>query len=168
MFFGKNKNSLKLIKQHPELLMGGTYHITDPNPTAKRVKVGSGISELYVRNDDGEVYLIEGNATKIKDMFQAVLLFENMDGELYKLKRPVGSLLQNVLLKEVNSLTADEKIYVGNGITERYFIEKSNNRIVKFIGNSTQIKNLVERVELPKPVEPKPLIKIVEKPKKQL
>ena len=168
MFFGRNKNSLKLVKQHPELLMGATYHITDPTPDAKRVKIGSGITELYVRNDDGETYLIEGNASKIKDMFQAVLLFENMEGEVYKLKRPVGSLLQNVLLKEINALTADEKIYVGNGITERYFIEKSNNRIVKFIGNSTQIKNLVERVELPKPVEPKPLIKIVEKPVVQL
>lgn len=168
MFFGKNKNSLKLIKQHPELLMGATYHITDPTPEAKRVKIGAGITELYVRNDDGEVYLLEGNATKIKDMFQAVLLFENMEGELYKLKRPVGSLLQNVLLKEINALTADEKIYVGNGITERYFIEKSSSRVIKFIGNSTQIKNLVEKVELPKPVEPKPVVKIIEKPVVQL
>jgi hypothetical protein len=168
MFFGRNKNSLKLIKQHPELLMGGTYHITDPNPNAKTIKIGSGITELYVRNDDGEVYLIEGNATKIKEMFQAVLLFENMEGEIYKLKRPVGSLLQNVLLKEVNALTADEKVYVGNGITERYFIEKSNNRVIKFIGNSTQIKNLVEKVELPKPVVPAPVVKIIEKPVVQL
>jgi hypothetical protein len=168
MFFGKNKNSLKLIKQHPELLMGGTYHITDPNPNAKTIKIGSGITELYVRNDDGETYLIEGNATKIKEMFQAVLLFENMEGQIYKLKRPVGSLLQNVLLKEVNALTADEKVYVGNGITERYFIEKSNNRVIKFIGNSTQIKNLVEKVELPKPVVPAPVVKIIEKPVVQL
>lgn len=168
MFFGKNKNSLKLIKQHPELLMGATYHITDPTQDAKKVKIGAGITELYVRNDDGEVYLLEGNATKIKDMFQAVLLFENMEGELYKLKRPVGSLLQNVLLKEINALTADEKIYVGNGITERYFIEKSSSRVIKFIGNSTQIKNLVEKVELPKPIEPKPIVKIIEKPVVQL
>jgi len=148
--------------------MGATYHITDPSPDARRVKIGAGITELYVRNDDGEVYLLEGNATKIKDMFQAVLLFENMEGELYKLKRPVGSLLQNVLLKEINALTADEKIYVGNGITERYFIEKSSSRVIKFIGNSTQIKNLVEKVELPKPIEPKPVVKIIEKPVVQL
>lgn len=168
MFFGKNKNSLKLIKQHPELLMGATYHITDPTSDAKKVKIGSGITELYVRNDDGEVYLLEGNATKIKEMFQAVLLFENMEGEIYKLKRPVGSLLQNVLLKEINALTADEKIYVGNGITERYFIEKSSSRVIKFIGNSTQIKNLVEKVELQKPAEPKPVVKIIEKPVVQL
>jgi hypothetical protein len=168
MFFGKNKNSLKLIKQHPELLMGGTYHITDPTPDAKRVKIGAGITELYVRNDDGETYLIEGNASKIKDMFQAVLLFENMEGEVYKLKRPIGSLHQNVLLKEIQALTADEKVYVGNGITERYFIEKSNNKVIKFIGNSAQIKNLVEKVELPKPVLPKPVVKIIEKPVVQL
>ena len=167
MFFGKNKNSLKLVKQHPELLMGATYHITDPRPDAKRIKIGAGITELYVRSDDGEVYLLEGNATKIKDMFQATLLFENVEGDLYKLRRSIGSLNQNVLLKEITSLTADEKVYVGNGITERYFIDRERNKVTKFIGNSTQIKNLLERVEFPKPA-PVPTIKIIEKPVVQL
>jgi hypothetical protein len=101
-------------------------------------------------------------------MFQANLLFENVEGELYKLKRSIGSLNQNVLLKEVNSLTADEKIYVGNGITERYFIDKDRSKVIKFIGNSTQIKNLVEKVELPKQ-QPLPApVKIIEKPVIQL
>jgi hypothetical protein len=167
MFFGKNKNSLKLIKQHPELLMGATYHITDPRSDAKKIKIGAGITELYVRNDDGEVYLLEGNATKIKDMFQATLLFENVEGDLYKLRRSIGSLNQNVLLKEITSLTADEKVYIGNGITERYFIDRERNKVTKFIGNSTQIKNLLERVELPKPA-PVPTVKIIEKPVVQL
>ena len=95
-------------------------------------------------------------------------MFENVKGELYKLKRSIGSLNQNVLLKEVNSLTSDEKIYVGNGITERYFIDKDRNKVIKFIGNSTQIKNLVEKVELPKP-QPLPApVKIIEKPVIQL
>ena len=168
MFFGKNKNSLKLIKQHPQLLMGATYHITEARQDAKKIKVGSGISELYIRDEYGESYLLEGNASKIKDMFQANLLFENVEGELYKLKRSIGSLNQNVLLKEVYSLTADEKIYVGNGITERYFIDKDRNKVIKFIGNSTQIKNLVEKVELLKP-QPLPApVKIIEKPVIQL
>jgi hypothetical protein len=168
MFFGKNKNSLKLIKQHPQLLMGATYHITEARQDAKKIKIGSGISELYIRDEYGETYLLEGNASKIKDMFQANLLFENVEGELYKLKRSIGSLNQNVLLKEVNSLTADEKIYVGNGITERYFIDKDRSKVIKFIGNSTQIKNLVEKVELPKP-QPLPApVKIIEKPIIQL
>ena len=168
MFFGKNKNSLKLIKQHPQLLMGATYHITEARKDAKKIKVGSGITELYIRDEYGETYLLEGNASKIKDMFQANLLFENVEGELYKLKRSIGSLNQNVLLKEINSLTADEKIYVGNGITERYFIDKDRNKVIKFIGNSTQIKNLVEKVELPKP-QPLPApVKIIEKPVIQL
>jgi hypothetical protein len=168
MFFGKNKNSLKLIKQHPQLLMGATYHITEARSNAKKIKIGSGISELYIRDEYGETYLLEGNASKIKEMFQANLLFENVEGELYKLKRSIGSLNQNVLLKEVNSLTSDEKIYVGNGITERYFIDKDRNKVIKFIGNSTQIKNLVEKVELPKP-QPLPApVKIIEKPVIQL
>ena len=168
MFFGKNKNSLKLIKQHPQLLMGATYHITEARPNAKKIKIGSGISELYIRDEYGETYLLEGNASKIKDMFQANLLFENVEGELYKLKRSIGSLNQNVILKEVNSLTADEKIYVGNGITERYFIDKDRNKVIKFIGNSTQIKNLVEKVELPKPQLLPASVKIIEKPVIQL
>lgn len=166
MFFGKNKNSLKLIKQHPQLLMGATYHITEARQNVKKIKIGSGISELYIRDEYGETYLLEGNASKIKDMFQANLLFENVEGELYKLKRSIGSLNQNVLLKEINSLTADEKIYIGNGITERYFIDKDRSKVIKFIGNSTQIKNLVEKVELPKPL-PAP-VKIIEKPIIQL
>jgi hypothetical protein len=164
MFFGKNKNSLKLIKPHPELLVGGIYHIVDPNPSAKKIKMGSGITELYIRSQDGEFFLIEGNSSKIKEMFQASLLFENMEGDLYKLKRSIGALNQNVLLKEINALTADEKIYVGNGITERYFIEKERNKVIKFIGNSTQIKNLMEKVEIPKLEIPKPVVKIIEKP----
>jgi len=148
--------------------MGATYHITEARPNAKKIKIGSGISEFYIRDEYGETYLLEGNASKIKDMFQANLLFENVEGELYKLKRSIGSLNQNVLLKEVNSLTADEKIYVGNGITERYFIDKDRNKVIKFIGNSTQIKNLVEKVELPKPQSLPAHVKIIEKPIIQL
>jgi hypothetical protein len=64
MFFGKNKNSLKLIKHHPDLLMGATYHLIEPRSEAKRIKIGSGITELYLRDESGEVYLLEGNASK--------------------------------------------------------------------------------------------------------
>jgi hypothetical protein len=170
MFFGKNKTSLKLIKDHPGLLMGATYHIIENANNPKIIKVGSGISELFLRDEYGETYLLEGNSSRIKDMFQANLLFENFQGDLYKLKRPIGSLHQNTILKEVNSLTADEKIYIGNGVTERYFIENQYNKIVKFIGNSTQIKSLFEKYELPKPkkelverIIEKPVVKLVEK-----
>jgi hypothetical protein len=169
MFFGKNKKTLKLIKQHPEMLSGATYHIIESASNPKIVKIGSGISQLYLRDEYGETYLIEGNATKIKDHFQPVLMFENIEGPIFKVKRPIGSLLQNSLLKETTALTADEKIYAGNGVTERYFIEKNTNKVVKFIGNSSHIKNLIEEQIVPKPkpiIEKpaeKPLIQIVEK-----
>ena len=81
MFFGKNKNSIKLIKQHPELLMGAVYHVVEPRSNAKRIKIGSGITELFIRDEQGETYLLEGNSSKIRDMFQATMLFENVDGE---------------------------------------------------------------------------------------
>lgn len=169
MFFGKNKKTLKLIKQHPEMLSGATYHIIESASNPKIVKIGSGISQVYLRDEYGETYLIEGNATKIKDHFQPVLMFENIEGPVFKVKRPIGSLLQNSLLKETTALTADEKIYAGNGVTERYFIEKNTNKVVKFIGNSSHIKNLIEEqiVAKPKPIiekpAEKPVIQIVEK-----
>lgn len=170
MFFGKNKNSLKLIRDHPSLLMGATYHITESNSNAKIIKVGSGITQLYIRDEYGENYLLEGNSNKIKELFQANMLFENMEGEIYKLKRPIGSLHQNVLIKEISAITADEKIYVGGGVTERYFIEKNNNKVIKFIGNSTQIKYLFEKVEplierkiTPVKIIEKPVVRLVEK-----
>jgi hypothetical protein len=166
MFFGKNKNSLKLVKQHPNMLMGGTYHIIESAVNPRHVRIGTGISQFYVRDEFGETYLIEGNASKIREYFQPVMLFENMEGTCFKLKRPIGSLLQNTLLKETTSLTSDEKVYVGNGVTERYFIEKSSNKIIKFIGNSTQIKNLLEEQIIQKSKEAP--VKIIEKPIVQL
>lgn len=169
MFFGKNKNSLKLVKQHPNMLMGATYHIVESAENPRHVKIGSGISQMYLRDDYGEYYLVEGNATRIREHFQPIMVFENVEGTVFKLKRPIGSLFQNVELKETVSLTSDEKIYVGNGVTERYFVEKGTNKIIKFVGNSTQIKNLLEEKVLPKPVaekvapQPKPQIQIIEK-----
>lgn len=170
MFFGKNKTSLKLIKNHPDLLMGGTYHIVESAVNPRLVKVGTGITQLYLRDEYGESYLLEGNSTKIKDMFQANLLFENVQGVVYKLKRPIGSLHQNILLKEISALTSDEKIYVGSGVTERYFIENNSNKVIKFVGNSSQIKYLFEQLEQPKPIQKiskpivqKPMVQIVEK-----
>ncbi len=58
--------SLKLIKDHPLLLMGATYHITESNSNAKIIKVGSGITKLYIRDEYGENNLHEGNANRIK------------------------------------------------------------------------------------------------------
>lgn len=169
MFFGKNKNSLKLVKQHPNMLMGATYHIVESAENPRHVKIGSGITQLYLKDECGESYLIEGNSSKIREYFQPVMVFENVEGTVFKLKRPIGSLLQNVELKETSSLSSDEKIYVGNGVTERYFIEKATNKIIKFIGNSTQIKNLLEEKIVPKPAlekyvqQPKPQVQIIEK-----
>ena len=67
MFFGKNKTSLKLIKSHPELLLGCDYFIIESANNPKKIKIGSGISQLFLKNIDGEEYLIEGNFTKIKE-----------------------------------------------------------------------------------------------------
>jgi hypothetical protein len=67
MFFGKNKTSLKLVKQHPELLMGCDYYIVENALNPKKIKIGLGLTKLYLKNPDGEEYLIEGNASTIKN-----------------------------------------------------------------------------------------------------
>ena len=152
MFFGKNKTSLKLAKQHPELLMGCEYYIIESSNNPKKIKVGSGISQLYLRNSDGEEYLIEGNSTKIKELFTPSKTYESMEGKLFKTTKPFGNFFQFQMLKEIAPCQYDEKIQLGNGISEHYFIVKGSNKIVKVYGNSRQIKNLLEEVNVPKPV----------------
>ena len=170
MFFGKNKTSLKLIKQHPQMLSGCEYLIIESATDPKIIKIGSGISKLYLRSPDGEEYLLEGNFGKIKDMFAPSKTYENMDGKLFKVIRPVASLMQNQMLKEIAPCQYDEKIQLGNGISEHYFIQKTNNKVLKVYGNSNQIKNLFEEVVLPTPkpvVAPAPVqqtkVEIIEK-----
>jgi hypothetical protein len=148
MFFGKNKTSLKLAKQHPELLMGCEYFIVEQVQNPRKVKIGSGISQLFLKSSDGEEYFIEGNISKIKEYFVPTKTFETISGTLYKVKRPVGSLLQNQQLKLIEPCQYDEKLQLGNGISEQYFIQQ-NNKILKVYGNSNQIKNLFEEVSVP-------------------
>ena len=169
MFFGKNKTSLKLTKQHPELLEGCEYHIVEYLTNPKVVRVGSGISQLYLRNSDGEEYLIEGNSSKIKELFVPIQTFEGLQGTSFKVKRPIGSLLQNQILKEISSCPYDERMQLGHGVSEYYFIQKNTNKVIKFYGNSHQIKNLFEEIIVPvqapevKPVAPKTKIEIIER-----
>ena len=169
MFFGKNKTSLKLAKQHSELLQGCEYHIVEYLTNPKIIRVGSGLTQLYLRNSDGEEFLIEGNSSKIKELFVPVKTFEGLQGTSFKVKRPIGSLLQNQVLKEISSCPYDEKMQLGHGISEHYFIQQNTNKVIKFYGNSHQIKNLFEEIVVPvklpevKPVAPKTKIEIIER-----
>lgn len=169
MFFGKNKTSLKLAKQHSELLEGCEYYIVEYLTNPKVVRVGSGISQLYLRNSEGDEYLIEGNASKIKELFVPVKTFEGLQGTSFKVKRPIGSLLQNQVLKEIASCPYDEKMQLGHGISEYYFIQQNTNKVIKFYGNSHQIKNLFEEIVVPvklpevKSIPPKTKIEIIER-----
>ena len=158
MFFGKNKTSLKLIKPHPELLQGCEYNIIENSLNPRKIKIGSGISKLYLRSPDGEEYLLEGNTNKIKDMFSATKTYESSQGRIFKVKRPVASLMENQLLKEISPCQYDEKLQLGNGISEHYFIQKNTDKILKVYGNSNQIKNLFEEIIIVPKVEPKPII----------
>jgi len=163
MFFGKNKTSLKLVKQHPELLLGCDYHIVENAINPKKIKIGSGITQLYLKNIDGEEYLIEGNSSKIKEYFLPNMIYESLEGKIYKVKRPFGNILQNALLKEIAPCNYDEKYQLGHGVSEHYFIKKFNDKILKLYGNSNQIKNLLEEVVEKK--ELKESKKIVTQPK---
>jgi len=170
MFFGKNKTTLKLAKAHGELPSGCDYHIIESASNPKKIKIGSGLTQLFLRSSDGEEYLIEGNFSKIKDMFIPSKTYASMEGEIYKVKRPFGPLLENVLLKKIEACHYDEKFQLGHGVTEVYFIQKNNDKVIKLYGNSNQINNLLENVtpatkqeEKTKPQNPKPQTKIIEK-----
>lgn len=72
MIFDKDKKSLKVIEEHPILKYGEEYKIVESvfNPT--KIKVGGGISTLMLKNTSGEEFLIEGNITKIKNLFEPI------------------------------------------------------------------------------------------------
>jgi hypothetical protein len=72
------------------------------------------------------------------------MTFENLDGKLVKIKQSVGPFHQNEILKEIGPCQYDEKLQLGIGITEQYYIQKYTNKVIKIYGNSKQIKNLFE------------------------
>ena len=167
MFFGKNKTSLRLSRPHPILVEGCEYQIVESVRNPTKVSVGVGITKVLLKDKDGHEFVVEGNSSKIKELLIPVYIFENVEGPSFRLRLPVGSLQKNTLLKETNSVHPDEKIYLGHGVSERYFIQQKTNKIVKFIGNPSQIKNIVEEiVETPKivsqPVVQQP-VQLVEK-----
>ena len=103
-------------------------------------------------------------------MFIPSKTYSNMEGEIYKVKRPFGPLLENVILKKIEACQYDEKFQLGHGVTEVYFIQKNNDKVIKLYGNSNQINNLLENVtpvtkqeDKPKTQVLKPQTKIIEK-----
>lgn len=144
MFFGKNKTSLKLSKSHPILKSGVEYTIVENVQNPQKIYIGSGITKILLKSSDGLEYIIEGNSKKIKDYFSPLYTYENVDSNAFKVKIAVGSLQKNERLKETTSIQPDEKIYLGYGVSERYFIHEGTNKIIKFIGNPSQIKNVLE------------------------
>ena len=59
--------------------MGCEYYITESLNNPKKIKIGSGISQLFLKSSDGEEYLIEGNISKIKEYFVPTKTFEKHD-----------------------------------------------------------------------------------------
>lgn len=147
MFFGKNKKTLRLIKQHPEMLLGCEYFVVENALNPKKIKIGTGLTQLFLKNQDGEEYLIEGNSSRIKEYFAPTMSFNNQEGRIVKLKQSVGSLMKNQLLKEIAPCSYDEKIQLGMGVSEHFFIQKETEKVIKVYGNSKQIKNLFEEIE---------------------
>jgi hypothetical protein len=160
MFLGKNKTSLRLSKPHPILVEGCEYYVVESVKNPTKVTVGNGITKLFLKTKDGTEYVVEGNATKIKELLVPFYVYENIEGPTFKLRFGVGSLQKNVLLKETHSVHPDEKIHLGHGVSERYFVQEKTNRVIKFIGNPSQIKNIIEEL--------KPLPIITELPKQEV
>lgn len=166
MFLGKNKTPLRLVKAQDGLSLGSDYYIVENVSNPSKIRLGTGISRLALINANGDEFLLEGNSSKIKELFAPKYLFESVEGKTYKVVRPVGNLLRNSLLKEVITEHSDEKWQLGHGTAEHYYI-KQDNKIIKLYGNSQQIKNIMEEVVVtqPKPETPKTLIVEKSEPK---
>lgn len=160
MFFGKNKTCLKLSRPHSILAENCEYYIVESVKNPTKINVGIGITKLMLRNEYGDEFIVEGNATKIKELLVPIHLFESISGPTFKVKLPVGSLQKNTLLKETTSVHPDEKIHLGYGVSERYFVQEKTNKVIKFVGNPSQIKNLLEeKVQIQKIREIRPILK---------
>jgi hypothetical protein len=153
MFFGKNQTSLRLIKDHPQLKSDIRYNIVENVWNPIHINIGSGISKILLQGTDGSEYIIEGNSKKIKDYFIPAYIFESVVGPTLRVKIAVSTLEKNSNLKETVSIKPDEKIYLGHGVSERYFVQEGTNKIIKFIGNPSQIKNIFEEIKEEKPKE---------------
>ena len=75
---------------------------------------------------NGDEFLIEGNSSKIKEYFTPSISYQNLDGKNVKTKRAFGNFIPNEMLKEIAPCHYDEKIQIGHGLSEHYFINKNN------------------------------------------
>jgi hypothetical protein len=72
MIFDKDKKSLKLVEDHPILKYGEQYQIVETVENPTKIKVGGGLTRLMIKNSSGEEFLLEGNLTKIKNLFEPI------------------------------------------------------------------------------------------------
>lgn len=148
MFFGKNKNILKLKKACRGLELGESYHIMSSiAPDSPKVLLGVGFEEIMLKNSGGDDFRVCGSAVKIREFFEALETFENTRGKLVKVERAFGVLKENDRLKEISTKHHDEKIQLGVGITECFYIQQHTDKIFKVCGNYKQIQHIFKVLE---------------------
>ena len=141
------KSSIKLIRECQQLTVGSDYFIVEKVLKPKIVKVGSGLSQLPLRDSTGNEYLLVGNLNKIFKLFKVTNLFENLNTPVFALKENIGQFKEDSKFKQVsNDALVEEIINVGIGLSEKTFVEQSTNKIIKFKGNINKINELFSPV----------------------
>jgi hypothetical protein len=141
------KSSIKLIRECQQLTVGSDYFIVEKVLKPKIVKVGSGLSQLPLRDSTGNEYLLVGNLNKIFKLFKVTNLFENLNTPIFSLNEDIGAFKENSKFKQVsNDALIEEIIEVGIGLSEKTFVEQNTNKIIKFKGNINKINELFSPV----------------------
>lgn len=152
--------SIKLIKECQYLTIGSDYFVVEnvSNPTT--IKIGHGFSEVKLKDTQNNEFILNGNLNKIGQLFKPNNLFEVVGGSSYRLKNDIDTFQSNTEWKEFPTSTIiEQSIDVGIGVSSKIFVEKSSNRVVKFVGNLNKINSLFEEI-VSAPVIPNPVLRV--------
>ncbi len=150
--------SIKLIKECQYLTIGSDYFIVEDvfNPT--KIKIGHGFGEIKLKDTKNNEFILNGNLNKIGQLFKPNNLFEVVGGSSYILKTNIDTFQTKSEWKEFPTATLVEQfINVGVGVSSKIFVEKSSNKVVKFVGNLNKINSLFEEIVIA-PVTPHPVL----------
>jgi len=144
--------SIKLIKECQYLTIGSDYFVVENVSNPITIKIGHGFSEVKLKDTQNNEFILNGNLNKIGQLFKPNNLFEVVSGSSYRLKNNIDTFQSNTEWKEFPTSTIiEQSIDVGVGVSSKIFVEKSSNRVVKFVGNLNKINNLFEEI-VPTPV----------------
>lgn len=157
----KNKESLKLIRDCPHLVVGSDYFLVNSVNNPTKIRIGYGLTELKLVDSSGNEFLLHGNQKELVELFKVNDLFSISPNKEYVLLESVENLKSNTHFKKLDKTSYyDVSVSVGSGLGEFYFIEQYTNNIIRFTGNQNKITSLFKEIKTVTPpvLQPKTII----------